>query len=81
MREIEVELEPSEYRTLDPKSGRWRGKLSKRWYRNWLLVCLGGLAYVFFNIHQITPMNAFIGTFTFGFPAGIMFFGWLQDVY
>jgi uncharacterized membrane protein len=81
MREIEVELDPTEYRFQHPKTGRWHRKMSRRWYRNWMLVCIGGVAYVFFNLPVLTPWSTFCGTLAFAIPGGIMFAGWLQDVY
>lgn len=78
---LNLDLGPNDYRKRDPRTGRWHLPDDPRLARNYLIVLLFVLAFIFWNREAITSASLFGITALFSWCAGIMFALWLKDRY
>lgn len=56
-------------------------RLSRRWYRNWAIVCAVVLAATFFTRDSGSTETLFGVTAVFGISLGVFLGGWLHEHY
>jgi hypothetical protein len=76
----DLDLGPNDYRTKGP-DGRWRIPDDPKLARNMMVVMVGVLGFVWWNIGALSPGNVFFGAAIPAFVAGIMLATWLKNVY
>lgn len=77
----DLNLEPHEYAHRDPRTGKMVRDFSPRWARNWLIVAVSILGFIYWHRAEVTPDILFGVTAGFAFCAGIFFANWLKNVY
>lgn len=76
-----LDLGPNDYRVRDPKTGRWNFRDDPKLARNYLVVLLAVLVFIFFTRNEGSRESLFGVTAMFSFFAGGMFAVWLKDRY
>jgi hypothetical protein len=77
----QIELGTHEYWRRDPRTWKMVKDFSPRWARNWFLVCLAALIWVFWVRHQLSPEMLFGGAAFWALCAGVMAANWLKNIY
>jgi hypothetical protein len=75
----DLDLGPNDYKIRDPKSGRWRLPDDPKLARNYLVVLIAVLAFVFVYRQEMTADILFGVAAMFAFCAGIMLAVWLKN--
>lgn len=77
----DIDLGPNDYKIRDPKTGRWHLPDDPKLARNYLVVLVGVMAFIFITRDGYGTDVLFGVSAMFAFCAGIMFAVWLKNRY
>lgn len=77
----QLDLGPEEFSRHDPKTGKLQRRLSKRFCRNYALVLMAVLAFIWWHSTELSSGTLFGVTALFAFVAGVLAQEWLRDVF
>ena len=77
----EIDLGSHQYSWRDKRTGKMVRDLSPRFSRNWMIVSLFLMGYVFWNRGQVSPDLLFGAAAFTGLLVGIFAANWLRNIY